>query len=128
MVRLQRNIERIILISVYHFQSHYGAIATCIRNSGGVVSFDGFQSHYGAIATTQPPSNTHTVYHFQSHYGAIATINDVEVECPYIITFNPTMVRLQPQMREGVGDQMGNRFQSHYGAIATVGEMGGNDH
>ena len=121
-----------------------------------------FQSHYGAIATYGEPERLFRYEIFQSHYGAIAT-KMVKWTGEMDGTFNPTMVRLQPnhlcccatmltpfnptmvrlQLREACGypeesiclsiplrcdcnyphmppeaihDSV---FQSHYGAIAT---------
>ena len=72
MVRLRQALSLGISRGVVWFQSHYGAIATCLdRPCNNRAAL--FQSHYGAIATPFPQANSPAVLEFQSHYGAIAT-------------------------------------------------------
>ena len=56
------------------FQSHYGAIATKLREEGYNLAIV-FQSHYGAIATCDCRGVGDRNSLFQSHYGAIATLS-----------------------------------------------------
>ena len=79
----------------------------------------GFQSHYGAIATSTSRIFLLTLLFFQSHYGAIATGHGTARHLPFIVSFNPTMVRLQPLSSPPPHMWRGS-FQSHYGAIATA--------
>ena len=55
---------------------------------------------------------------FQSHYGAIATQVAAKYCLQNLLTFNPTMVRLQLSTKLYCWQPVWF-FQSHYGAIAT---------
>ena len=139
MVRLQRRMNEYIKEKRKRFQSHYGAIATCIRsdeskklerlsiplwcdcNRDENYSFNvtyTFQSHYGAIATPIP-----NITSSRKHNLSIPLWCDCN-EMPRVVTtiaevaFNPTMVRLQRVCCWTRGGWL-KRFQSHYGAIAT---------
>ena len=122
------------------FQSHYGAIATRVEAWSTLGAFL-FQSHYGAIATLSRQSQREHCFRVSIPLWCDCDNRLVGVSVASLAGFNPTMVRLRPEM-EREADSIHRRFnptmvrlrrshlarrqlfQSHYGAIATCAPQG----
>ena len=101
MVRLQQAQTKAPARPTRAFQSHYGAIAT-FRCWGERTPCFSFQSHYGAIAThdISPRGETHIALSIPLWCDCNEESRMYELTAN--LTFNPTMVRLQLQGREGI--------------------------
>ena len=82
-----------------------------------------FQSHAGSIEALTPRARRLRLQMFQSHAGSIEAPEHVVPARAQDPGFNPTLVRLRPQLDQ-LGPFIPLQFQSHAGSIEATLELG----